>query len=143
LSFASATAVMPPRLAVACLLLFSPYKMKALSSAFNETGLRVLTLLENRPDTTQRELSYELGISLGSVNYCLKGLVEKGYVKVKNFKANPNKLGYLYLLTPSGIAEKSRLTERFIQRRLTEYRALQAELTALAEAGLVDAKDIR
>jgi EPS-associated MarR family transcriptional regulator len=116
--------------------------MKVLSSDFNETGLRVLNLLENRPDITQRELSKELSISLGSVNYCLKGLVEKGYVKAKNFKANPNKLGYLYLLTPSGITEKARLTEHFIQRRLTEYRAIQAELTALAEAGLVDAKDL-
>ncbi len=116
--------------------------MKALSHDFNEIGLRVLTLLENRPDTTQREMSNVLGVSLGSINYCLKGLVEKGYVKAKNFKANPNKLGYLYLLTPIGMAEKARLTERFIQRRLTEYRALQAELTALAEAGLVDPKDL-
>jgi EPS-associated MarR family transcriptional regulator len=116
--------------------------MKALLSDFNETGLRVLTLLENRPDLTQRELSKELGISLGSINYCLKGLVEKGYLKAKNFNDNPNKLGYLYLLTPNGMAEKARLTERFIQRRLTEYRALQAELKALAEAGLVDAKDL-
>jgi EPS-associated MarR family transcriptional regulator len=116
--------------------------MKALSSDINETGLRVLALLENRPDITQRELSKELGISLGSINYCLKGLVEKGYVKSQNFKANPNKLGYLYLLTPSGMTEKVRLTERFIQRRLNEYRALQAELAALAEAGLVDPKDL-
>jgi EPS-associated MarR family transcriptional regulator len=117
--------------------------MKALSSDFNETGLRVLTLLETRPDITQRELSKELGVSLGSINYCLKGLVAKGYVKAKNFKANPNKLGYLYLLTPRGITEKARFTERFIQQRLTEYRALQAELAALAEAGFVDAKDLQ
>jgi EPS-associated MarR family transcriptional regulator len=133
---------MPPRPAVAYLLLFNPDEMKTLTGDFNETGLRVLALLENRPDITQRELSKELGVSLGSINYCLKGLVEKGHVKAKNFKSNPNKLGYLYLLTPSGVSEKARLTERFIQRRLTEYRALQAELEALAEAGLVDAKDL-
>ena len=97
--------------------------------------LRVLKALQEKPDITQRELAARLGVSLGQVNYCVKALVDKGHVKVGNFAASSNKLGYVYLLTPSGLAEKSRLTAAFIERKLSEYKALHAEIIALVEAG--------
>jgi EPS-associated MarR family transcriptional regulator len=97
--------------------------------------LRVLKALQEKPDITQRELAARLGVSLGQVNYCVKALVDKGHVKVSNFAASSNKLGYVYLLTPSGVAEKARLTAAFIERKLDEYRALHAEIVALVEAG--------
>ena len=80
---------------------------------------------------TQRELAEALGVSLGATNYCLKALVEKGWLKLENFQRNPNKLGYLYLLTPTGIAAKSQLTTRFLKRKLIEYEALKAEIDTL------------
>ena len=97
--------------------------------------LRVLKALHEKPDITQRELAAKLGVSLGQVNYCVKALVDKGHVKVGNFAASSNKLGYVYLLTPSGVAEKARLTAAFIERKLGEYKALHAEIVALVEAG--------
>ena len=80
---------------------------------------------------SQRELAEALGVSLGAANYCLKALVDKGWIKLENFQKNPNKLGYLYLLTPTGIAAKTTLTARFLQRKLTEYERLKAEITLL------------
>ena len=97
--------------------------------------LQVLKALQEKPDITQRELAARLGISLGQVNYCIKALVNKGHVKVSNFAASSNKLGYAYLLTPSGVAEKASLTAAFIERKLSEYKALHAEIIALVEAG--------
>ena len=97
--------------------------------------LQVLKALQEKPDITQRELAARLGVSLGQVNYCVKALVDKGHVKVSNFAASSTKLGYVYLLTPSGVAEKARLTAAFIERKLGEYKALHAEITALVEAG--------
>ena len=97
--------------------------------------LQVLKALQEKPDITQRELAARLGVSLGQVNYCVKALVDKGHVKVSNFAASSNKLGYVYLLTPSGVAEKARLTAAFIERKLGEYKALHAEIIALVEAG--------
>ena len=91
--------------------------------------------MQEKPDITQRELAARLGVSLGQVNYCVKALVDKGHVKVSNFAASSNKLGYVYLLTPSGVAEKARLTAAFIERKLGEYKALHAEIIALVEAG--------
>ena len=90
-----------------------------------------MRLLETNPEMTQRELSEALGVSLGATNYCLKALVEKGWVKLENFQNNPNKLGYLYLLTPKGVAAKAALTARFLRRRLAEYDALKAEIEQL------------
>ena len=76
-----------------------------------------------------------MGVSLGVANYCLKALVEKGWVKLESFQRNPNKLGYLYLLTPTGIAAKTQLTARFLKRKLNEYEALREEIERLqAEA---------
>lgn len=80
---------------------------------------------------TQRELAKALGISLGAANFCLKALAEKGWIKMASFKNNPSKLGYLYLVTPSGIAAKTQLTMRFLMRKLIEYDELQVEIEAL------------
>ena len=90
-----------------------------------------MRLLETNPEMTQRELAEALGVSLGAANYCLKALVQKGWVKLGNFQNNPNKLRYLYLLTPLGLTAKTRLTARFLQRKLAEYEALKAEIEEL------------
>ena len=96
-----------------------------------ERQLDALRLLETNPEMTQRELAEALGVSLGAANYCLKALVEKGWVKLENFQNNPNKLGYLYLLTPMGIAAKATLTARFLRQKSAEYEALKAEIEQL------------
>ena len=96
-----------------------------------ERQLDALRLLETNPEMTQRELAEALGVSLGAANYCLKALVEKGWVKLENFQNNPNKLGYLYLLTPMGMAAKTTLTAQFLRRKLAEYEALKAEIEQL------------
>ena len=93
--------------------------------------LDLLRKLESNPECTQRQLSREMGISLGKVNYCLKKLTEKGWVKLTNFTHNPNKIGYAYLLTPSGIEEKSRLTFSFLKRKIVEYEILKKEINEL------------
>ena len=96
-----------------------------------ERQLDALRLLATNPDITQRELAEALGVSLGAANYCLKALVEKGWVKLENFQKNPHKLGYLYLLTPMGIAAKTSLTATFLKRKLEEYETLKAEIQQL------------
>ena len=96
-----------------------------------ERQLDALRLLQGNPEMTQRELAEALGVSLGAANYCLKALVEKGWVKLENFQNNPNKLGYLYLLTPAGLAAKTQLTASFLKRKLNEYEALKAEIARL------------
>ena len=80
---------------------------------------------------TQRELAEALGVSLGATNYCLKALIEKGWLKLESFQRNPNKLGYLYMLTPMGIAAKAQLTTRFLKRKLIEYETLKSEIELL------------
>lgn len=96
-----------------------------------DTYFRVMRLLEDRPDLTQRELADQLGVSVSGVNYCLKALIEKGFVKVGNFKKSKNKFKYVYLLTPQGIAEKMRLTSRFLKRKMEEYDTLKSEIDLL------------
>ena len=93
--------------------------------------LDLLRKLESNPECTQRQLSEEMGISLGKVNYCMKKLTEKGWIKLSNFSHNQNKMGYAYLLTPSGIEEKSRLTFTFLKRKTAEYEILKKEINAL------------
>ena len=88
----------------------------------------VLRKIQKNPDSTQRELAYELGFSLGKLNYCLTALKNKGLVKINNFKKNPNKIGYLYILTPKGLSEKTKLTIQFMKRKLSEYEELKKEL---------------
>lgn len=97
----------------------------------DERQLNAMRLLGDNPDMTQRELAEALGVSLGAANYCLKALVEKGWVKLESFQSNPNKLGYLYLLTPHGLAAKTQLTAKFLKRKLSEYKSLQREIEAL------------
>lgn len=94
---------------------------------------RVMRELEADPKLSQRELASSLGISLGVVNYCLKALVEKGQVKVSNFRASGNKLRYAYVLTPRGVLAKAKLTGDFLRRRIVEHEALRAEIEALQD----------
>lgn len=89
---------------------------------------RLLNALEENPHMTQRDLAKKLGVSLGGVNYCLKALIEVGHIKMNNFEKNPNKLNYLYLLTPSGIKEKTILTKDFLKRKMDEYQNLKKEI---------------
>jgi EPS-associated MarR family transcriptional regulator len=96
-----------------------------------DTYFRVMRILEENPDLTQRELAEKLGISVGGLNYCLKALMEKGLVKMKNFANSKNKFGYVYVLTPTGMAEKATITHRFLRRKMNEYEALKAEIEAL------------
>ena len=96
-----------------------------------DTYFRVMRILQENPDLTQRELAEKLGISVGGLNYCLKALMEKGMVKMKNFANSKNKFGYIYVLTPTGMAEKAAITNRFLQRKMDEYEALKAEIEAL------------
>ena len=96
-----------------------------------DTYFRVMRILQEDPDLTQRELAGKLGISVGGLNYCLKALMEKGLVKMNNFANSKNKFGYVYVLTPIGITEKAAITHRFLQRKIDEYEALKAEIEAL------------
>lgn len=96
-----------------------------------ETYLKVMRLLQENPDLTQRELAEQLGVSVGSVNYCLKALMEKGWVKMKNFIHSKNKFGYVYVLTPTGIAERAELTSKFLARKVAEYETLKHEIELL------------
>jgi EPS-associated MarR family transcriptional regulator len=98
-----------------------------------DTRFLVLRLLQETPDLTQRELAERLGISVGGLNYCLKAMMRKGLVKMRNFAHSKNKFGYVYVLTPSGIAEKAAITHRFLQRKMEEYEALKAEIQVLKE----------
>lgn len=108
-------------------------------SLTEETHYRILKLLQEQPEITQRQLARELGVSLGKANYCLQALVEKGLIKASNFKRNPQKSRYTYLLTPQGFEEKTRVVLSLLKRKAQEYEALKRELRQLShEAGLVD-----
>ena len=96
-----------------------------------DVRFRIMRLLASNPNTSQRALAHELGVSLGAVNYCLKALMDKGQLKVRNFRDSNKKLRYAYVLTPKGVAEKTILTSRFLQRKLKEYDALKAEIESL------------
>lgn len=96
-----------------------------------DTYFRVMKILEEHPEISQRELASKLGLSLGGINYSLSALVEKGFVKARNFSENNSKLKYAYLLTPRGIKEKSELTYRFLQRKMKEYEDLKIEIESL------------
>ena len=94
----------------------------------NQDFFDVLRKVSKNPETTQREMASDLGFSLGKLNYCLKALKKKGLVKITNFKKNPNKLNYIYILTPKGISEKTKLTINFMKRKMKEYDELKKEL---------------
>ena len=99
-----------------------------------DTQFRVLRLLEENPELSQRELAEALGISLGRVHYILRALIDMGFVKLGNFSASKDKRRYAYILTPRGIREKAAITKRFLERKLNEYEALKHEIDELREA---------
>ena len=94
----------------------------------DEDKFNVLRKLDSNNSLTQRELAKSLDLSLGKINYCLKALQQKGLVKIKNFEKNPNKLNYIYVLTPKGLTEKTKLTLNFMKRKMEEYDELKKEL---------------
>ena len=94
----------------------------------NQDYLNLLRKIKNKPKSTQRELAEELGFSLGKLNYCLKALKSKGLIKISNFRKNPKKLSYIYILTPKGISEKTKLTLNFMKRKMKEYDELKREM---------------
>jgi len=104
-----------------------------LSPLDNEDVLKILKVIKEEPALSQRELSSRLGISLGKVNYLIKALIQRGLVKVDNFKSTNNKISYLYKLTPSGIEEKARTTFYFLKRKLEEYDRLEREIRELRQ----------
>ena len=93
--------------------------------------LQLLKLLQDEPQMSQRDLAQAMGVSLGKANYCLKALMDKGLVKFGNFRKNPDKRQYAYLLTPAGMEEKTRITMAFLRRKVAEYEALEKEIEAL------------
>ena len=97
----------------------------------DDAHFRVLRLLEEHPEYSQRQIATALGLSLGGVNYCLNALIEKGFIKVSNFRASSHKMRYAYILTPQGIAEKAKLTGQFLRRKMHEFEMLKAEIKAL------------
>ena len=94
----------------------------------NQDHFNVLRKINSKPKTTQRELAEELGFSLGKLHYCLKALKNKGLIKIKNFEKNPNKINYIYVLTPRGISEKTQLTINFMKLKMKEYDELKKEI---------------
>jgi EPS-associated MarR family transcriptional regulator len=112
--------------------------MTKLKQLQEDTHFRVLALLEKTPDISQRELAKQLGVSLGGVNYSLRALVDRGMVKAQNFSKSERKLAYAYVLTPQGLAEKTKLTARFLKRKMEEYEALKAEIESLQQLVVVN-----
>lgn len=100
-------------------------------TANDDTLFWTLKVLQEKPGVTQRTLAKEVGINVSTINFCLKALVEKGWIKMGRFSKNPDKRGYAYLLTPTGIAEKAVLTRRFLQRKVAEYEKLRTEIEVL------------
>ena len=95
----------------------------------SQDHLNVLRKIKKKSYSSQRKLAGDLGFSLGKLNYCLKALQEKGLIKIENFKKNPKKINYIYVLTPKGITEKTKLTVNFMKRKMKEYDELKSELT--------------
>ena len=109
----------------------NPTEISRSVSARQEIRLQILRALEENPELSQRRLAAQLGVSLGGVNYAMKALVERGFVKVKNFSRSDTKSAYLYILTPSGIAEKASVAAALLGRKLKEYEVLMSEIDAL------------
>ena len=116
-------------MAVACLI----FDFHFFSALMNKRDIRLdlLRRLESNPEYTQRELSKEMGVSLGKVNYCMKKLTEKGFLKLTNFSHSSNKMVYSYLLTPQGIEQKARLTTSFLKIKIEEFEMLRDEISKL------------
>jgi EPS-associated MarR family transcriptional regulator len=111
------------------LSLVSP--LQKFAGSQEEIQFEVLRRLHHTPEVSQRALAKDLGVGLGTINFCFQALIEKGLVKMQNFSQSKNKLRYAYLLTPAGVAEKSKLTAEFLRRKVVEYEALQAEIETL------------
>lgn len=94
----------------------------------NQDHFNLLRKIKNDPNTTQRKMAKDLGFSIGKLNYCIKALRSKGLIKIENFKKNPTKLNYIYILTPKGIAAKTKLTINFMRRKMQEYEELKSEI---------------
>ena len=94
----------------------------------DQDHFNILREIQKKPNSSQRQLAKELGFSLGKLNYCLKALQNKGLIKIQNFKKNPKKINYLYILTPKGISTKTKLTINFMKRKMKEYDELKKEL---------------
>jgi|TARA_B110001452_G_C14968994_1_gene338775 EPS-associated MarR family transcriptional regulator len=94
----------------------------------NEDYFDLLRKIQSKPKASQRELANELGFSLGKLNYCLKSLKDKGFIKINNFRKNPNKINYLYIITPRGLSEKTKLTINFMKKKMKEYEELKKEI---------------
>jgi len=97
----------------------------------DETSYRLLKLLSDRPDMSQREIAREAGISLGKINYCLRAFMDRGWLKVNSFAQNRNKQAYVYYLTPKGAQEKALITMRFLNQKMEEYEAIKDEIAQL------------
>lgn len=106
------------------------------SQQLDDLHFRVLRMLEDQPDLSERELARRLGVSNGKLHYCMKALMDKGLVKLGNFAKSNHRLGYAYLLTPAGISQKAGMAAEFLARKMAEYEALRSEIAALkAEVG--------
>lgn len=97
----------------------------------DEIAYKLLKLIETEPHMSQRDIAQEMGVSLGKTNYCLKALIDKGFVKLQNFYKNKKKTAYIYILTPQGIEEKAEVTYRFLQRKIKEYEDIKIEIESL------------
>lgn len=97
----------------------------------DEIAYKLLKLIEAEPHLSQREIAQKMGVSLGKTNYCLKALVDKGFIKLQNFYKNKKKSAYIYFLTPQGIEEKTAVTYRFLQRKIKEYENIKVEIESL------------
>ncbi|NYT76170.1 MarR family EPS-associated transcriptional regulator [Alcaligenaceae bacterium] len=106
------------------------------SDLYEESHLKVLRLLEAHPELSQRELAERLGVSLGKTNYCVRHLLDKGLLKINNFRNSRNKVAYAYLLTPAGIAAKAELTSRFLKQKMYEYEVLKADIELLRKESM-------
>ena len=107
-----------------------------------QTRLRLLRQLMEHPELSQREIAQRLGLSLGKTNYCLRALIEKGWVKMNNFRNSQNKIAYAYMLTPKGVRAKAMVTAAFLRRKQQEYAQLESEIAALrAEVLALDARN--
>ena len=97
----------------------------------DETRYKLLSLLEETPDISQRQLANKMGVSLGKANYCIKALIDVGHVKLNNFSRSKNKMGYAYVLTPTGIKEKAQVTLRFLEIKKEQYNQIKKEISDL------------
>ena len=99
----------------------------------DETHYQLLKLIEGNPQLSQRELADAMGVSLGKVNYCLRAVIERGWIKAKNFSKSQNKRAYAYYLTPKGASEKAKVTARFLKRKMDEYQELTLQIEQLKQ----------